>query len=335
MSGAGPSIVAVLLNYRTADMTLSAAEATRKALAGLDATLLIVDNASGDGSFEKISAVVQKRKWKATYVIQSGRNGGFGAGNNVGIREALARHDPDYFYIQNSDAFPEKDAIAKLVVALEADPRAGFACSKLHREDGENSITAFNFPSILGELEGGARFGPLSRLLHRSRIPIDLPTSTTPVGWSAGASMMIRRATLDEVGLFDETFFLYFEETELCLRAKRAGWHCLFVPSSEVCHLGSVSTGMQRWTRVPGYWFASQAYYYVKMHGRFYAVLALSARWLGCSFSALRARLTGRPAPDPEHFRSDLARSLGRLLVHAAPVRTSPSQPQPKPQRQT
>ncbi len=79
--------------------------------------------------------------------------------------------------------------------------------------------TAFRFPSIASEFESAIRFGPVSRLLKSRRVPMEHVDETQPVDWLAGASLMMRRTVLDEIGLFDETFFLYFEETDLCRRA--------------------------------------------------------------------------------------------------------------------
>jgi len=109
-----PSILAVILNYRTPDMTLEAAESALRELEGLNGELVIVDNNSGDGSFEAIQAEVIARQWPVR-VVQSGHNGGFGAGNNFGMRSGLSTgQDPDFYYILNSDAFPDAGSIRAL-----------------------------------------------------------------------------------------------------------------------------------------------------------------------------------------------------------------------------
>jgi N-acetylglucosaminyl-diphospho-decaprenol L-rhamnosyltransferase len=108
------------------------------------------------------------------------------------------------------------------------------------------------------------------------------------------------------VGLFDETFFLYFEETDLCRRAAEAGWPTHFVRESRVEHIGSVSTGMKTWKRVPGYWFDSRWYYFRKSGGTARAVAATLAHLAGGLI--LRARRLVRPSipPGPPHFLRDL-----------------------------
>ncbi len=294
---AGPStVLTIILNYKTADMTLQSLEAAQTAMAGVQGGIIIVDNDSQDGSFEALVARVAEKGWDAAdrvRVIQSGCNGGFGAGNNVGIRAGLPGGvRPDYVYILNSDAFPAPDAIQVLMDHLEANPGTGFAGSYIHGPEGDTHLTSFRFPSIASEFEGAIRFGPVSRLLKNYKVPVDTPAQTARVDWLAGASVMMRQSVLDEIGLFDETFFLYFEETELCLRAARAGHSTDYLPASKVAHIGSASTGMKEWKRVPDYWFDSRWYYFSKSHGRAYAALATILHLLGGCLHWLRCTVT-------------------------------------------
>lgn len=304
-----PRLLAILLNYRTAEMTGRAAIAAVRALDGLDAELVIVDNDSGDGSFEHLQSFVTQQGWPHVRVVQSGHNGGFGAGNNAGAQAGCADGQrPDYVYFLNSDAFPAPDAIRLLVAALEADPSAGLAGSHIHGPEGDPHVTAFRFPSIAGEFEQAIRFGPVSRLLKNARVPMDLPDDVARVDWLAGASMMIRQDVIDRIGLFDETYFLYFEETDLCLRAARAGWHTLYVPQSRVSHIGSVSTGMKTWDRIPQFWLDSRLHYFTKNHGPAYAAGATAMHVLGGVLYRLRALIQRKPRVDPRYFLIDLLR---------------------------
>jgi GT2 family glycosyltransferase len=310
------SILAIILNYKTAEMTLQSAQAALREMAALEGEIVIVDNDSQDGSFEEMSAHVASQDWPCVRVIQSGRNGGFGAGNNVGLRLGLSNGSaPDYYYVLNSDAFPDAGSITALLEYLEEHPKAGFAGSYIHGPEGDAHLTTFRFPSIWSELEGAARFGPISRLLHSKRVPIDVPDHTREVDWLAGASMMMRRGVLEDIGLFDETFFLYFEETDLCRRAKLAGWPTVFVRESEVTHIGSVSTGMKTWARMPQYWFNSRLHYFRKNHGWLYAMVAVKAHVLGGLFWRLRRAIQGKPQADPDRFLRDLIMHDTRNLL--------------------
>ncbi len=321
------SVLAIILNWRTAEMTLRSAEAARLAMTGLRGAITIVDNDSQDGSFEWLSRAVHQRGWDQAEVpvrvVQSGWNGGFGAGNNVGIRGGLPNGDrPDYLYILNSDAFPEPDAIRRLHDYLDTHPKVGFAGSAILGEKGDIHHTAFRFPSVAGELEQAARTGPITRILRRAVIAPPLPQHSGPVDWLAGASMMMRQSVLDQIGLFDETFFLYFEETDLCLRAARAGWTTDYVVDSRVVHLGSVSTGMGRWTRIPRFWLDSRFYYYAKNHGRVTAALATLAHLAGGAIWRLRALIQRRDLIDPPHYLKDMTLHALRALARPSDNRS-------------
>lgn len=313
------TVLTVILNYRTADMTRRAAEAAVVAMDGIAGSVLIVDNDSGDGSYARLCEVFAGHP--RVRVIASDRNGGFGAGNNFGMRAGLpggAR--PDHVYLLNSDAFPEPDAIALLRDHLDADPACGIAGSFIFGTDDVPHVTAFRFPSVWSELEGAAKTGVLSRLLRRHVVPMGLPRQTQPVDWLAGASMMLRSDMLDRIGAFDETFFLYFEETDLCLRAARAGWRCDYLPASRVAHVGSASTGMKRWDRVPEYWFDSRWHYFAKNHGRGYALAATAMHLAGAGIWGLRRMVQRKPAGAPPYFLRDLVR---HTLMNAVPWRRS------------
>ncbi|MGH1412298.1 MAG: glycosyltransferase family 2 protein [Pelagimonas sp.] len=303
-------LLVVSLNYKTPEMTLRSVRAALQAMQGLNAELVLVDNDSCDGSFEAMQAGLATADWAQgapIRVIQSGHNGGFGAGNNVGIRAGWSDGSkPDYVYLLNSDAFPAPDALHNLLNHLEMTPKAGFAGSYIHGEDAVPHITAFRFPSVWSELEGAMRFGPISRLLKDKSVPLGIPETTQRVDWLAGASLMMRQSVLDEIGLFDETFFLYFEETDLCLRAARAGYETHYVRESHVAHIGSVSTGMKVWTRIPTFWLDSRWHYFSTNHGRAYAVLATVMHGIGGLFWRLRRAIQNKDRADPPQFLRDL-----------------------------
>ena len=314
-----PTVLTVLLNWRTAEMTLRAADAAERAMEGIAGSIVIVDNDSGDGSYEEMSAALRDRS--RFRVVQSGRNGGFGAGNNVGIRLGLADGSrPDYVYILNSDAFPAPDAIKLLLEYLQTHPKVGMAGSYIHGPDGEPHTTCFRFPSVAAEFEGAARTGPISRLLANRAVAIGVPEATGPVDWLAGASMMMREEVVRTVGIFDETFFLYFEETDLCYRAAEAGWPTHFVRESRVEHIGSVSTGMKTWKRVPGYWFDSRWHYFKKRGGTLHAVAATLAHVAGGLILRFRRLVNPRIPGGPPRFLRDLLGHAVRQLVRPGPT---------------
>ena len=300
-------IHAVVLNWRTAEMSLRSARATLLSLPGPQDRLYLVDNASGDGSEAQFrQALGDDPRVK---VLQSGRNGGYGFGNNVGMRAAMAATPaPDFIFLVNSDAFPEPDAAERLAAFLMAHPKTAAVGSGIVGQDGAPHCSTFRFHSVAGEFEGGARFGPITRLLKHAQVPILEPQAGQEVDWLSGAALMLRRDALEEVGLFDEGFFLYFEETDLCRRLANAGWEMRFEPEARVVHIGSVTTGMARWRRVPEYWFDSRARYFTKHGGRRTALLATLARMAGGAIHRLRCLIQRRRPNDPRGFHRHLLR---------------------------
>lgn len=303
-------LLAVLLNWRTADMTLRALDALVPEVRAIPtARICIVDNDSRDGSLETLRAGVTARGLDDLVdVVDSGHNGGFGFGNNVGIRRGLAA-GAEFIYLLNSDAFPDDGALRELVSYLDAHPDFGIAGSYIHGVDGEPHETAFRFPTLLSEVDRGLRFGPVSRLLRDRVVAMDVPHTTIEVDWLAGASMLMRTSMVQDIGMFDETFFLYYEETDLCLRARRAGYKIAYVRSSSVAHIGSATTGMKdNKKRMPPYVFASRRHYFLKNHGRGY-LWACNLAYVATSVTfRARRRLQGKPDPDRPRELADFLR---------------------------
>lgn len=304
-----------ILNWRSARMSLRATEAALRAMNGVEGAVTLIDNASGDGSFEAMSAHAVVIGDPRLHVRQSGRNGGFGAGNNAAIR---SWPDCDYVLLVNSDAFADPDMIVRMRNYMDANPQVGLLGCHVRGEDGVHHNTHFRFPTIAGEFEDAAQTGPLSRLLSRWIVSAPMPERAGPVDWVAGASLMIRTEVLRQIGCFDETFFLYFEETDLCLRAARAGWPTHYLPDVGIVHVGSVSTGMKDWTLPPDYWFASREHYYRRNHGRAYAAMATIAHLAGLGIRRLRG-LTGKPA-------RAVPKGQARALIRHAFAPTQPRQ---------
>ena len=310
-------VLTIVLNYRTPELTLRSVEAALREMEGLEGGITVVDNDSGDGSFEKLTQAVRERGWNRVRVLQSGRNGGYGAGNNFGVRQGLPDgSSPDYVYILNSDAFPEPGAIRVLAEYLDAHPRVGFAGSRLHGEDGAYHQTAFRFPTVFSEFETAAATGPISRLLRRYIVALPESDEVQEVDWLAGASLMVRHRVFEETDGFDERFFLYFEETDLSLRAHRAGWQSVYLPESRVMHIGSVSTGMKSWKRIPPFWFDSRLWYFTKNHGVLYAALATLAHVAGALIFRSRRLVQRKRSDQPERFLGDLVSHALRCAWH-------------------
>lgn len=328
---AGPAdadaMLVVIVNYRTPELSIDCLRSLRDEVQGSPGLrVTVVDNASADGSADRIAAAIEGEGWGWATLVRSPVNGGFAAGNNRAIAAALdAQGPPDLFWLLNPDTRVQPGAAAALASFMRAHPRCGVAGSALLEEDGRAWPFAFRFPSVLGEVERGARLAPVSRLLARHATIRRMGAVVERVDWVSGASCVIRRAVIEEVGRFDEDYFLYFEETDFCLRARRAGWECWYVPQAAVLHIAGRATGVtgkqERPSRLPRYWFESRRRYFEKNHGRAYAILTDLA-WAGAHLTWLvRAAFRRRPTAgdDPPALLRDFVRNSSMM-----PRRTTP-----------
>jgi N-acetylglucosaminyl-diphospho-decaprenol L-rhamnosyltransferase len=301
----------IIVNYRTPALVVDCLHSLHADVrAELDCRVLIVDNASGDGSVEHIRTAIKAADWRWADVLPLPRNDGFASGNNAAIRASLQTGcSPTYFHLLNPDTYIRPGAVSRLLDFMESHPRVGIAGSRLENADGSPQCAAFHFHGVLSELERGLRFGLISKLLERWMVapkPRDVAHKTD---WVNGASMMIRRDVLESIGLMDENFFLYYEETDFCFRARQAGWLTWHVPASRVVHLEGQSTGATgttaRWRRVPQFWFDSRRHYFRKHHGAGYEFLANLAFVGGYSVWRLRKWLQFKDEQDPPHYLRD------------------------------
>jgi N-acetylglucosaminyl-diphospho-decaprenol L-rhamnosyltransferase len=297
----------VVVNYRTAMHTLAAARSALRDLGDLDASVTVVDNHSGDASLDVLRAELNDPRVR---LVASPENRGFGAGNNLAIESSLARDDPpDVFLFLNPDARVLHGALRALLDVFERNAHVGIAGTRICGADGSERMAAFRFPSPLGELDSGLRLGLVSRILAPWVVAGRMPAASGPVDWVSGASFAVRREVFERAGLFDQGFFLYFEETDLCQRARRAGFETWHVHEARVEHAGAAATGLGRpRARMPSYWFASRRRYFLKNHGRitYWSANALFAS--GYALWRLRRLIQQKPDTDPPHFFSDFLR---------------------------
>jgi N-acetylglucosaminyl-diphospho-decaprenol L-rhamnosyltransferase len=301
-------LLVVIVNYGTADLALDCLHALADeavALPGLRA--VIVDNASGDDSAERLAVATTEYAWASFLPLAENR--GFSAGNNAAIRPAFASADPpDYVLLLNPDTVIRPGAVADLLQFMEAHRDVGLAGARLEDPDGTPQRSAFRFPTVLGELENGTRLGVLTRALSRYVVAPEPPATSSQTDWLSGACLMVRREVFDAIGLLDEGYFLYYEEVDFCRRAVDAGWSCWYVPTARVVHRIGSSTGWTSRRRRPRYWFDSRRRYFRRHLGKSKALLA-DVLWAG-GYATYRVRrlLQGKPDTDPAHLLSDFVR---------------------------
>lgn len=306
-------LLIVTVNYRTADLVIQSLTALKTEIQSVPGTkVVVVDNNSGDGSTGKIAAAIATEGWGDWVTLMpSAVNGGFSYGNNYAIRPALQNaNPPDYFLLLNPDAQVRPGALKALVEFMDQHPDAGIAGSSFEEQNGKLWPYAFRFPSIMSEFEGGFRLGLVTKLLAKWKV-VNVMAQDQPqlIDWIPGASFMIRREVFDSVGLMDEGYFLYYEETDFCLQAKRAGWTCWYVPQSRVMHILGQSTGVtaknQAPKRLPQYWYDSRRRYFLKNHGWVYAALADLTWLVGYGLWRVRRVIQRKPDADPPQMLWD------------------------------
>lgn len=279
-------LTVVIVNYNSADLTYDCIESIiRDPSIPATTQIVVADNASPAGDAGRLTRTVVERDWSDRVTLLAlPANGGFAAGNNAAIAAADMKFGLAEFYVLlNPDTVCRPEALATLVRFMRDNPRVGIGGSRLEDADGTRQACAFRFPGFFGELEATFRLGPVSRLLRRWQIAPEPPPSACQVDWVSGACMIIGRDVLQDIGVLDDGYFLYYEELDFCLRAARGGWPSWHVPASRVIHLVGQSTGVTRrdgpLPRRPAYWFRSRRRYFVKNYGQVYAFLTDLA-WL-------------------------------------------------------
>lgn len=308
-------VAIAIVTYKSADFTIDCLRsiAAEQAIAPrLKIRAIVVDNVSGDAAI--VAHATEKNGWGAwVTVIEAPRNGGFAYANNVAIQRAYADGPPAYFHILNPDTIVKPGAIATLIDFLEARPEVGIAGSNFDVDPERVAWPyAFRFPSVLSELETRLGFGLATRLLDRWVLQKEMGSTPELIDWGGGASMMVRREVFDAIGGLDEQYFLYFEETDLCLRAKKAGFPTWYVPESVIWHIGQQSTQAakdgQIPRRLPGYWFESRRHYFMANHGLAYAIVADLVAAAAHELGGLKRIFRRRGHMGVPHFVGDLIR---------------------------
>lgn len=261
-------IAVIVLNYRTPELTL---ECMASLANEVDSTMqvIVVDNASGDGSAERIGQAIVDRGWEAwATLVRSPVNGGFGAGNNLGMRAISA----DAYLLLNSDTLVRPGAIAGMRDALRQRPDVGMVGPCLVDARGDQDLTFFRSLRPITELLRAAHTGPLTRMLKRYDMLLPEPDHALEVDWLAFAAVLIRREVVEQVGLLDEGYFMYFEDVDYCRRVRDAGWKILFWPHTQIIHYkgGSsrVTDDAEIRRRAPRYYYESRSRYFTKYYGK-------------------------------------------------------------------
>jgi GT2 family glycosyltransferase len=257
-----PEVDVGIVSWNTRELTLDVIRRLREDQPESLLRVFVRDNGSTDGTPEAIAETFPDVTLDA-----DGRNLGFGAGMN----RLIARSDGPWFFALNSDAWPARGAVARLVTTAEAHPRAAAVAPRLERPDGSLEHSTYPFPSW--EVAAITALGLYRRFGRRRAQELQLVGAwhhdvSREVDWAVGAALLMRREALDAIGGFDERFFMYAEDLEWGWRAHRAGWETWFEPAAVVTHVGNAS-GAKAYGGTRTLTYLRNTYrFYAREHGR-------------------------------------------------------------------
>lgn len=321
-----PDVSVVLVSFNTRELTRECLHSLLAHLQhGISGEVVVVDNASRDGSADMI-----EREFPQVRLERSHVNLGFGNANNLGFPLCRGRH----IVLLNTDAFLQDGALQLAVRHMDARPDTGLGGARLVGRDGSPQPSARRFPTPLLELftlSGLASRLPHSRVFGQMDRTWADPLQPAAVDWVPGAFSILRRSMLEQIGHFDSRFFLYYEEVDLCRRIKQTGAKIRYWPDVVVTHIGGESsrtlnhlTMASRGAQLTLWRMRSQLLYYRKWHG------PLAAWWVRQQevlWHLLRAWRNRHRSP----AKHDESRAIVRLWQQAwddtRGGRTSPPQP--------
>ncbi|MCA9302856.1 MAG: glycosyltransferase family 2 protein [Phycisphaerales bacterium] len=293
MSDDAPKQLAVVvLNYKTPGLVLDCLASLRAEIEGNDAyEVIVVDNCSGDGSDAQIEEAINAQGWQDwARLVRSPVNGGFAAGNNIGIRAT----DAETIILLNSDTIVRSGAIAELMNTLNENAQLDMLSPMLEWPDGLHQISTFRYRTPITELISASKLGTIGRMLPKHLVARELREYTEGIDWVSFACVAIRRRVFDRVGLLDERYFMYFEDMAYCRNATKRGFTIGYQPGAHVVHLRGGSSPVKEQTiqrkRRPAYFYAARAHYFKSFYG-FPGYLAANLFWLlGWILGSLRGR---------------------------------------------
>jgi GT2 family glycosyltransferase len=280
-AGISPRVTIILLNWNGAGNTVSC-------LAALATTtypnygIVVIDNGSTDDSVARI-----KSSFPDTCIMETGRNLGYAGGNNLGIRYAL-EHSADYVWILNNDTIVDPGCLQQMVEAAESDKRIGMVGSMIFYLDTPQVIW---YAGGTVDLKGGGR------TRHIGKDEPDIGRHDTPgeTDYITGCSMLVRRELIDAIGLMDENYFLYFEDVDWCLKARKSGWKLCFEPQAVLLHAEGAQ--LERL-------FSDRFIYYTLRNRLYFMKRFAPGNMLACHLLQLRSALYFAKSALKKGFRS-------------------------------
>lgn len=230
----------IIVNWNTKDILRDCLNSVIEQTKDIVYEIIVVDNASADGSAQMV-----RKEFPSVILIENSENLGFAAANNRGIKASKGR----YILLLNSDTIILNNAIAQTLSFADNNQNAAAVACKVLNPDMSLQSTCFMFPSLLNMILSTSylyKLLPKSKFFGRERMTWWGRDTVREVDAVTGCFMLVRRSAVEKVGLMDERFFVYGEETDWCRRFKQAGWKVLFTPDTEIIHYGKASSSQAR-----------------------------------------------------------------------------------------
>ena len=284
----------VIVNWNTSALLIQCLDSIYQAVPRLTFEIIVVDNGSTDDS---VSAICNK--FPDVRIISNDLNLGFAKANNQGLAAGRGR----YFLLLNSDTLVLPDALNRLVAVADHNPGVGIIGPKLLNMDGTLQKSWATFPTFWSELIGKN---------FRRRRSVANSQFAYEVDWIMGACMLVRSEIVTDVGMLDEDYFMYSEETDWCYRTKRKGWKVWYLSNSEIYHLGGGSANRSNLTQLV-LLYRSKIFFFRKHYGNYQATLLRYGLAL-VNFLGLSRRAIFRIGRDRNAVRQRLAAQSQLIL---------------------
>jgi GT2 family glycosyltransferase len=225
----------IIVNWNTKQLLQDCLTSVYERAGDLNYEIIVIDNASTDGSVEMV-----KNDFRQVILIENDKNRGFASANNQGMALAKGR----YVLLLNSDTIVLDNSIANTVHFADENPKAAVTGCRVLNPDRTIQRTCFMFPSLLNMLLSSTylyKLFPKSRFFGREQMTWWDRSDVRQVDVVTGCFMLVRREAIEQVGVMDERFFMYGEETDWCYRFWRDGWKVMFAPVGEIIHFGGQS----------------------------------------------------------------------------------------------
>jgi len=323
-----PLVSNLIVTYNSADEIRACLDSIRAQSADFEMETILVDNASRDGTADIVRAEYPEVKF-----IDSGYNAGFAAANNLAFQQAGGR----FMLLINPDSVMRPEAIAASINYMASHPRCGIVGGLLVDGEGHSHPSARKFPTALTKLitlSGLAERFSSSRFFGAGDFRWFDHKSPLAVDWVPGAFTCVRRSMIEEIGFFDERFFLYYEETDLCLRAKRHGWGTFFIPDSVIEHEGGASskkiegqTFDPAGSQVRRFRMMAECLYHRKNFGLASLLANVGVEILWHQLRRLVNLRPGELAKNKRRYSAEIVKGLQKAMLDTAYGRTSPATP--------